>query len=275
MGERPLVSDTPSARALESATFFDVLQDNLSQEVKLAELFTYDSCPKKRERDDLETMNRFHSPDALASWLNDRLPSGVSHWGTAPGTKRVANLWMELIEGEIVLEDAHPPRRTVHVASVHIKNDAGFVLVEAHQEMADGSIRHRNRPLSEKMRPGEDVETACFRGISEELGCQLGCKSRVKIVPDSYRQKLEERESLSYPGLLTSYIIHSIDVTIKDLPDTGFYTVEDEMASKQIDETPPLSLFGSVVSPNGADGKNNNIAVGVKKHFWRWVPQHL
>jgi hypothetical protein len=245
-----------------------MLEKNLSGEAELVELFTYNTSPK------------FQSPDALATWLNDRLPSGISHWGTAPGTKRVANLWMELVEGEIVLEDAYPPRRTVHVASVHIKNDAGDVLIEAHQEMADGSIRHRNRPLSEKMRPGEDIETACFRGISEELGCQLGCRSRVKIVPNSYRQKLEERESLSYPGLLTSYVIHSIDVTIEDLPQTGFYTVEDEMASKHINGNPPLlglqSLRGSVVCPDGAGTVNNHhIAVGVKKHFWRWVPQHL
>lgn len=210
------------------------------------------------------------SPEALASWLSDRLPLGISQlnlWGTAPGTKRVSNLWIELMEGEILLEDCNPPKRTVHVASVKIKNEAGQLLVEAHQEMADGTIRLRNRPLSEKMRPGENVEDACFRGIFEELGCQLGAKNRVKILSDSYRRQEEERESLSYPGLLTSYVIHSIEATIDNLPEIEFCTVENEISGAS------CSKKGYAGPSVARDSKASCFAGGVKKHFWRWVSQ--
>lgn len=269
-----LVSAIPSVDALQTLLYFDLLHNSdTSRAPESSDYFAHGGgissfdCSKEAWSDcagsaHCVTPDQLGSPDALASWLNDRLPSGISQWGTAPGTKQVANLWIELIEGEIVLEDAHPPKRTVHVASVKIKNEAGQMLVEAHQEMPDGSIRPRNRPLSEKMRPGEKVEAACFRGIFEELGCQLGAKNRVRVLPDSYRWKQEERESLSYPGLLTSYFIHSMDATVEDLPDTGFYTVEDEMVGWNAMETEQSGLN----SCNGA-------ATGVKKHFWRWVPQ--
>lgn len=206
------------------------------------------------------TPDELGSPEALALWLSDRLPQGISQlksWGTAPGTKAVANLWIELVEGEILLEDVNPPRRTVHVASVKIKNEVGQLLVEAHQEMADGSIRMRNRPLSEKMRPGENVEDACFRGIFEELGCQLGAKNRVNILANSYRRQEEERESFSYPGLLTLYVIHSVDATVDNLPKIGFYTVENELGGGDLTND---AFIGLPVA-------------GVKKHFWRWVSQ--
>ncbi|KAH7440626.1 hypothetical protein KP509_03G002400 [Ceratopteris richardii] len=222
---------------------------------------------EKTDARDLQTRqfvstDEFGSPEALACWLSNRLPEGISQWGVTPGTKQVTNLWLELKEGEIVLEDTYPPRRTVHVASVKIRNKTGHMLVEAHQEMADGSIRLRNRPLSEKMRPGENVEEACFRGILEELGEHLGARNRVRILLGSYKRELEERESLSYPGLLTCYVIHSVDAVIEDLPETGFYTVENELMS-----------HSATTVESGSEIFSSRAAVGVRKHFWRWVPQ--
>lgn len=274
-----LVSVIPSVNALRTLPYFDMLHNNLTQAPGISNCPLEDSMTamdhfKKSpgtdvRRDQRVSLDDLGSPDALASWLSDRLPSGISQWGTAPGTKRVLNLWIELKDGEIVLEDGHPPRRTVHVASVKIRNKAGLMLVEAHQEMADGSIRHRNRPLSEKMRPGENVEEACFRGIFEELGSHLGARNRVRILLGSYGQRQEERESLSYPGLLTSYVIHSVEAIIEDLPETGFYTIEDETIGHSTAESGALTRQqGSVPFCNGA-------AVGVKKHFWRWIPQTL
>ncbi|MCO5570419.1 hypothetical protein L7F22_024140 [Adiantum nelumboides] len=265
-----LVSANPSIYALRTLPYFDLLHSSLFQAPGLpaeASLHCFDEPQGIAfRRNQLVSPDDLGSPDALASWLSDRLPSGISQWGTVPGTKRVLNLWIELKEGEILLEDAHPPKRTVHVASVKIRNKAGLMLVEAHQEMADGSIRHRNRPLSEKMRPGENVEDACFRGIFEELGSHLGARNRVRIFLGSYRRKQEERESLSYPGLLTSYVIHSVDAIIEDLPEAGFYTVEDEMIGHNSTDPGVFLHQGSGKFCKGA-------AVGVKKHFWRWVPQ--
>lgn len=255
-----LVSAIPSVDALQTVPYFDMLHINLTEASKISETLKQGKV-KDTQVDQLVTAEQLGSPEALAFWLRDRLPSGISQWGTTPGTKQVANLWIELTEGEIVLENSFPPRRLVHVASVKIKNKAGHMLVEAHQEMADGSIRFRNRPLSEKMRPGENVEEACCRGIFEELGA----KNRVRIISGSYLKKQEERESLSYPGLLTSYVIHSVEAIVEDLPETGFCTVEDE---HNIMNTGVHAHKGAGVSCSG-------VVTGVKKHFWQWIPQPM
>ncbi|KAH7433667.1 hypothetical protein KP509_07G080400 [Ceratopteris richardii] len=270
-----LLSAIPSINALRNIPYFDMLQSSIIQDPSSHASFvngmtSLDCIEEVQNRishsRQLITANELGSSDGLASWLSIRLPSGVSQWGSAPGTKPVINLWMELKEGEIVLEDSCPPRRIVHVASVKIRNKAGHMLVEAHQEMADGTIRLRNRPLSEKMKPGENVEEACFRGIFEELGSQLGARSRVRILLGSYSRKEEERESLSYPGLLTSYVIHSVDAIVDNLPETGFCTEEDELMY--------YNCSGSGVLPSeGSESFSGEVTVGVRKHFWRWVPQ--
>ncbi|XP_002993079.2 uncharacterized protein LOC9652423 [Selaginella moellendorffii] len=213
------------------------------------------------------------SLDQFYAWLKERLPQGgalLDLWGTAPGTKRVANLWRELLEGEISLEDSRPPKRTVHVASVQIVNESGEMLVEAYQEMADGRIRPRNRPLSEKMRPGESVEEACLRGISEELGCAI---DQVALLRESYQRVEEERESFSYPGLSTRYVIHTITAHVKQLPQTDFDTEEDE------DGNGGGGGGGGAAVLVAASGRTATAtsclggAVGVRKHFWKWVQQ--
>jgi hypothetical protein len=76
------------------------------------------------------------SAEGLAKWLDERIPAEkpcISSWGVDPRTKPVANLWTELVDGEISLEDSKPPKRTVHVASVKVRNEAGMFLIESHQ----------------------------------------------------------------------------------------------------------------------------------------------
>ncbi|KAL3677800.1 hypothetical protein R1sor_020756 [Riccia sorocarpa] len=212
------------------------------------------------------TAEEIGSCENLARWLEERLGSSIlSQWGSGAATKKVANLWCELMEGEISLEDSRPPKRTAHVASVKIRNEQGHVLVEAYQQMADGRVRPRNRPLSEKMRPGEHVEEACLRGIYEELGCQMGARERVVIVPESYRREEEERESFSYPGLPTRYVIHTMVAHVEQLPSTEFSTEEDESGHG--------TAFVQV--SNESRGLGSEVApVGVKRHFWKWVPEN-
>lgn len=82
------------------------------------------------------TVVQLGSIEGLAKWLEARLPAGensLSSWGVVPGTKRLSNLWTELVNGEIYLEDSQPLKRTVHVASVKVQNEAGFYLIESHQ----------------------------------------------------------------------------------------------------------------------------------------------
>ena len=118
-------------------------------------------------------------------------------------------------------------------------------------------MRSRERPLSEKMKPFEDLESAVVRAVREELGSIISGFSdnglAVKIVPGSYKKKVEERNSVSYPGLPARYELHSVDAFVDGLPDGEFCTVEDEEYS---------------------DCENSRVAdeaVSVKKHFWRWV----
>jgi len=86
--------------------------------------------------------------------------------------------------------------------------------------MRDGSVRVRNRPLSEKMQPGESVQEACLRGVLEELGPELGHPSRVSLVHNSLCTEVEDRDSVLYPGLPSRYTIHTVVAFVDGLPDT-------------------------------------------------------
>ncbi|WOL18158.1 hypothetical protein Cni_G26951 [Canna indica] len=201
----------------------------------------------------------FSSPESLSDWIRPRLPSDAfASWGASPGTKSLHNLWLEISQGEtslLLLSDPQDaPRgdddgsctlvRVVNVAAVRIRNPRGAVLVESHQLLSDGSIRYRFRPLSEKMIPGESVEEAAARAVREELG-----KDVVKIVPGSYQTRVEEKASVSYPGLPARYVLHSIEAEVEGLPEEGEFSTEE-----------------------GGEGvEAMEKAVFVRRHFWKWV----
>ncbi|KAJ4976843.1 hypothetical protein NE237_001949 [Protea cynaroides] len=201
--------------------------------------------------------NHFSTPQSLSDWLKPRLPSdSFASWGVKPGTKNVHNLWLEIAEGETSLIDSIPPLRTVHVVTVRIIDGHGSVLLESHQELSDGSLRERCRPLSEKMKPGESVDDAVKRAVREELGSIIRGSSDdglLRIVPGSYLTKVEERVSASYPGLPASYVLHSVDAWVDGLPGGEFCTEEIEYRDCSEAE---------VVADK---------AVFVKRHFWKWV----
>ncbi|KAL3521718.1 hypothetical protein ACH5RR_019867 [Cinchona calisaya] len=206
----------------------------------------------------------FPNPQSLSDWLKPRLPSdSFASWGVKPGTKNVHNLWLELSEGETLLADSTPPIRTVEVVVVRVIGKDNKVLIESHQQLSNGDVRNRCRPLSEKMKPGESVEAAVFRAVKEELGSiiDVGLDSSgnfctngiVKIVPNSYSKKVEERVSVSYPGLPACYLLHTVDAVVVGLPEGEFCTEEvEEYADSEVKRV--------------AEG-----AVSCKKHFWKWV----
>ncbi|XP_025014077.2 uncharacterized protein LOC8269541 [Ricinus communis] len=200
----------------------------------------------------------FATPQSLSDWLKPRLPSdSFASWGVKPGTKNVQNLWLELSEGETSLADSTPPIRTVSVVTVRVIGEKNTVLVESHQELSDGSVRNRCRPLSEKMKPNETPEAAVFRAIKEELGSILNDDANVRIVDGSYKEKIEERNSLSYPGLPARYVLYSMDVIVDGLPNDEFSTEEVEEYS------------------DSEDKRTADKAVSVRKHFWKWVSSDL
>jgi hypothetical protein len=192
---------------------------------------------------------------SLAAFLRPRLPPGaLASWGAVPGTKTLANLFLELAVGDCALHapaDAAPPPaaprvvRAVHVATVRIRNSRGARLVETRQLLSDGTVRRRGpRPLSEKMRPGESPEAAAARAVREELGSH----ARVRILGwDGAR--VEERESASYPGLPARYVLHAVDAEVVDgVPEDGEFETEE----------------------TGEDDGDAG-AITVKRHYWDWI----
>uniref|UniRef100_A0A2P2PRU6 Nudix hydrolase domain-containing protein n=1 Tax=Rhizophora mucronata TaxID=61149 RepID=A0A2P2PRU6_RHIMU len=203
--------------------------------------------------------HQFATPQSLSDWLRPRLPSdSFASWGVTPGTKNVDNLWLEISEGETSLADSTPPIRTVNVVTVRVIGKNNLILLESHQELSDGSVRDRCKPLSEKMKPNETPQAAVFRAIKEELGSILNDAGAVTIVPGSYKEKLEERNSVSYPGLPARYVLHTVDVVVDGLPEGDFCTEEAEEYA------------------DSEEKRAAERAVSVKRHFWKWVsPESL
>lgn len=175
-------------------------------------------------------------------------------------------------EGETFLADSVPPVRTVEVVVVRIVRSDGKLLVESRQELSNGEVRHRGRPLSEKMKPGESVDAAVHRALKEELGLESsvqigtlgsvdhddrnsgsGIRGIVRILPGSYVKTVEERASASYPGLPARYVLHTVVAEVEGLPEGEFCTEE-------------VNEYGNLDEKGVAD-----CAVTCKKHFWEWV----
>lgn len=111
------------------------------------------------------------------------------------------------------------------------------------------------------MKPNETPEAAVYRAVREELGQIIKGsvgdsenESVVRIVPGSYRTKLEERNSASYPGLPACYVLHSVDAVVEGLPEGEFCTEEEE--HRECEENQRAVACE---------------AVSVKKHYWEWV----
>jgi NUDIX domain len=173
----------------------------------------------------------------LRDWLVSKdVP--VHLWGIGQA-KRVEDLWSELCAGESVLTD-RPLRRQVAVVSVVVRR-GDKRLTEVRQLLASGETRTRQSPPSEKMLPGEDVETAAYRCVREEL--QVPRKS-CRIIPGTHTEGSRTRESPSYPGLVTRYRTNEVEMAIPKLRDVAFST------------------------PESAGSEDAT----VKIHYWDWCP---
>lgn len=156
------------------------------------------------------------SAAALQDWLTGQ---GIvtAEWGQGQ-TKSAADLWVEVVGGESVLA-TDPPRRMVSVVQVEVWQD-GRRVIEAEQEMEDGRFRPRHRPPSEKIKPGESVREAALRCLAEELGVE---RTAVAFLPHPLTTERHLSDSHSYPGLLTEYTLHTVQVAVSGLPPTPFW----------------------------------------------------
>ncbi|PIM98405.1 hypothetical protein CDL12_29119 [Handroanthus impetiginosus] len=254
-----LFSTSPKPNPL----FFLPNANNLSFQLNLRK-FPKMSTNPPNPRNPRRLPPAFATPQSLSDWLKPRLSADLfGSWGVKPGTKNVHNLWLEIADGETSLADSMPPVRTVEVVIVRIIRNDGKILIESHQELSNGAVRHRCRPLSEKMKPGESIEAAVYRAVKEELGSLVntenfcnnfaGIHEIVKILPGSYVKKIEEGVSVSYPGLPACYVLHTVDAEVAGLP-------ENEFCTEEIDE------YGDLNERGVADS-----ALCCKKHYWKWV----
>ena len=166
----------------------------------------------------------------------------IAEWGQG-GAKFVGNLWEEIQNGESILL-SNPLRRQVATVSLIIRR-GDRILIETEQRLGDGRIRKRHIPPSEKLQQNEDFLIAAYRGLQEELNIS---PDRAKFKLDTHQVRTSRQSSISYPGLLAEYHIHSIEVEIPSLPQESFSTDEPQ-------------------------AMNQN----AKSHIWDWLfpPPHL
>ncbi|MEM7029267.1 MAG: NUDIX hydrolase [Chloroflexota bacterium] len=180
-------------------------------------------------------MVRITTFSGLKNWLSEQNIDFMA-WGQV-SAKTPENLWNELEQGEIHLE-AHPPLRVSHIVQVIIhQNDK--ILIEVGQELKNNQWRERNCPPGEKMKPREHFQDAAIRCLYEELGVSQQAVTILKALDEP---RSTTRNSPSYPGLQTRYIIYTVEVKVAGLPQSNFCT--DEISSNQTDP--------------------------IRKHYWAW-----
>ena len=146
----------------------------------------------------------------------------TTRWGVGDA-KSVADLWRELKSGECQFAERPLRRVLTGVARLVIRRE-GRLLIESEQELSDGRMRLRRREPAEKMKQGEHYLDAVRRCLEEELGVS---RHRAEVLEHTLRETRETRASPSYPGLVSVYRCHAVEVRVPDLPGGGdFWTDE-------------------------------------------------
>ena len=104
-----------------------------------------------------------------AAQLKDRLIEqglDLSKWGQ-DSAKSAADLWHEIVCGEVTLSFS-PPLRRLRVVTVNVKRGS-LMLTELEQHFRDGRTRVRRLPPSEKIKANETYRDAAIRCLQEEL----------------------------------------------------------------------------------------------------------
>lgn len=116
-------------------------------------------------------------------------------------SKSFEGLLTEIKSGETqIIFENNQPIRLIQVARVYVFCK-GKQLVESKQTIKGQQDRFRNLDcVSEKFKLSESAFNAACRGIEEELGIYVKSSDLILLGKES-----EERESPSYPGLLTRY----------------------------------------------------------------------
>ena len=186
----------------------------------------YHICPltfargTERERQMTEKTIEFGSYEELNRWLQ-RLPE-YEQWGVGKA-KSSRDLWAELQAGETQLTACGRRRVRVVTGWIRRSTDDERILLELSQELGDGRIRSRKRPMGEKIQGQETPLRTLYRGLEEEL--QLDASSIELLHREPYHH-VEERTSNSYPGLSSIYDLYRYEILCRKLPEDDFTVVE-------------------------------------------------
>lgn len=181
-------------------------------------------------------------PAALERFLAEQ-GVNLDQWGIG-GAKTTANLWKEIQTGDSRLQH-RPLRRLVEAAMIIVQRDKKL-LIEVAQTLQGGRTRTRYWPPSEKLQRGETARQAALRCLIEELDLT---PTQFTLSENEPLIGIEERESASYPGLITIYRFFLYKATIPGLPVQPFQTRE----------------------------RSNDGSDPVKTHSWEWgaAPQQV
>ena len=130
--------------------------------------------------------------------------------------KRLEDLFDEVKNKETELvKEGDSIFRKINALSISVnysKNQRKFVLVEDKQVFSDGRERQRSpiSSLSEKLKNGENIDEEINRALFEELGIKN------KYDGIFLGEVKEEKESGSYPGLLTQYSFLKYQIFLED-----------------------------------------------------------
>jgi hypothetical protein len=227
-----------SAKLTWTCVGYDALAFAQVQKKKMAKLGlkTHDAViealqrPPVEKRKEIQALAVPENVSALRALLQqygiDTAAYGSQH------AKTVAHLHKELREGESRLALSHGTLlrvvEPVFVSVYAVENGVIKYVVEKDQVYADGRMRSRRMLLAEKKKPAEGWADCALRGVQEELSTTQG----LRVSAQSYFAFEEEKRSLSYPGLLSRYVSHSVAIELTapsaDLGMPGFRDFETE-----------------------------------------------
>jgi ADP-ribose pyrophosphatase YjhB (NUDIX family) len=161
-------------------------------------------------------LQEFQNIAELERWLSAQAVD-TARWGS-DGAKTVENLWQEYRRGEVAFQD-EPAARMVNVVQILLRR-GDLLLIEIAQELDEGRMRQRGLPPSEKFIAGESPLAAARRGLMEELALDPARVESIELAGDAFKRAVE---SPSYPGLLTIYTVHTVEVLGADLPAADFW----------------------------------------------------
>ena len=209
------------------------------------------------ELKETKTRGSFNDAEDLEEWLS-RFDLDLENWGQG-GAKKVKDLYQELDQHEANLElwgrhDGVPLLvRVIHVLRGKVCSSNpqlhGKFLFNTWQQFNDGRMRQRDVLLAKKLKTSDvPFDEVKFRKAGEQAVSEVLCRSvdsRFELNPqdppkydeqeaspvkvlsvDFVERSCDLESSPSFPGLLTTYHLYTVEIACDGLPSADFATLE-------------------------------------------------